>query len=320
MAIYEIGIMARATWNLHSLNNEGTVGNVTEPRTIVLADGSKTDGISGEMLKHIHSYALWEIEENKEQNFCEACRILKPYRANWEKVVIEGKGKGKKTEEDIIKVVKGALTKCELCDLHGFLVENPPTSRSSCIEFGWALGIPEIQDTPTIHRDIHLHTRVEPGLKAKQEGGQEEGEEAQRTAQTIFHRPTRSGVYAVISVFQVWRLGRNDVNCEYVDGIDRKHRYQLALKAYQTMFLRPEGAMTATRLPHTEDFNGVIVYSETNQPVPVISPLKDDYINELKQIQEKLGNGKIKLVEFNGLADFVEKLNELIEQEPYRIS
>jgi len=238
------------------------------------------------MLKHIHSYALWELEENKEQNFCEACQILEPYRADWKNVKID-----KKSEES---VVKSALEKCALCDLHGFLVQRPATSRASCIEFGWALGIPDV------HRDIHLHTRVEPGGKAKQEGGQTEGEEAQRTAQMIFHRPTRSGVYAVISVFQVWRLGRNDVNCRYVDGIDRKHRYQLALKAYQTMFLRPEGAMTATRFPHTEDFNGVIVYSETNQPVPIISPLKDDYINELKQIKEKLGNGKIKLVEFNG--------------------
>lgn len=34
--------------------------------------------------------------------------------------------------------------------------------------------------------------------------------------------------------------------------------------------------MTTTRLPHVEDFSGVIVYSAEPTPVPVISPLKND--------------------------------------------
>jgi CRISPR-associated protein Cst2 len=51
--IYEIAILGRVTWNLHSLNNEGTVGNVTEPRNIRIIDPKTgdpvtTDGISGE--------------------------------------------------------------------------------------------------------------------------------------------------------------------------------------------------------------------------------------------------------------------------------
>ena len=63
--VYEIAIMGRVTWNLHSLNNEGSVGNVVEPRTLKLADGTTTDGISGEMLKHIHVARLWELEADK---------------------------------------------------------------------------------------------------------------------------------------------------------------------------------------------------------------------------------------------------------------
>ncbi len=59
--IYEISLVGRIRIDAHSLNNEGTVGNVTEPRTIILANGEKTDGISGEMLKHIHAEALWQI-------------------------------------------------------------------------------------------------------------------------------------------------------------------------------------------------------------------------------------------------------------------
>ncbi|MBO9327173.1 MAG: hypothetical protein J7463_17985, partial [Roseiflexus sp.] len=53
-SVFEVAILARVTWDLHSLNNEGTIGNVTEPRTIVLWNGARTDGISGEMMKHIH--------------------------------------------------------------------------------------------------------------------------------------------------------------------------------------------------------------------------------------------------------------------------
>jgi hypothetical protein len=54
--VFEIAILARVKWDLHSLNNEGTIGNVTEPRTIVLWNGTKTDGVSGEMMKHIHCF------------------------------------------------------------------------------------------------------------------------------------------------------------------------------------------------------------------------------------------------------------------------
>ena len=59
--IYDLAIVGRATWDLHSLNNEGSIGNVTEPRTVMLADGTKSDGVSGEMLKHAHVSAFWQI-------------------------------------------------------------------------------------------------------------------------------------------------------------------------------------------------------------------------------------------------------------------
>jgi CRISPR-associated protein Cst2 len=57
--VFEIAIVGRATWNLHSLNNEGTIGNVTEPRTVTLWNGDKVDGVSGEMMKHIHAFWTW---------------------------------------------------------------------------------------------------------------------------------------------------------------------------------------------------------------------------------------------------------------------
>ena len=79
--IYEFSIIGRIRIDAHSLNNEGTVGNVTEPRTIVLADGSKTDGISGEMLKHMHMRNMWALAEDK-NILCDACKNLSPLKAS----------------------------------------------------------------------------------------------------------------------------------------------------------------------------------------------------------------------------------------------
>jgi len=336
--IYEIAILGRVTWNLHSLNNEGTVGNVTEPRTIVLADGTQTDGISGEMLKHMHAENMWKLEKNK-SNFCEACKQLKPERADENKNV--------RGQDSPKNAVKEALN-CELCDIHGFLVQRPTVARTSLIEFGWALGIPQI------FRDIHTHARhsvQEQFLQIEEEkdignwenekcskkGCETKPEESKlykvknkwyceehlpiKTGQMIYHNPTRSGIYAIISVFQPWKIGLNNVSFNYeVNDIQRKSRYQLALKAYQAMFMRPEGAMTATRLPHIENFEGIIVVSKTNSPVPVISPLKDDYKDQIKKIKIAINVGEnIDILEFNSVSQFIEKIKILLEKKPYKV-
>jgi CRISPR-associated protein Cst2 len=190
------------------------------------------------------------------------------------------------------------------------MVEKPTVSRKSTVEFGWALGIPEV------YRDIHLHARHALGEKGKRQEN-EEGREG--GTQMIYHRPTRTGRYAIVTVFQPWRIGLNEAKQDVYtyDGKRRKERYQLALKAYQLMFTRPEGAMTTTRLPHVVDFEGVIVYSTKPMPVPVISPLKDDYVSEIEKIANALDS--IQVVKFKGVADFVEKLRTLMSAEPYQM-
>lgn len=318
-SVYEISILGRATWNLHSLNNEGTVGNVTEPRNLVLADGSETDGISGEMLKHIHAMKFWEVEEDK-SNFCKACRKLDPQKAQ-----------ASINEKDPASVVEKAL-ECELCDLHGFLVQKPSTSRVSTIEFGWAVGLPEVE------KSVHIHSRKEIGRRIvdkktgtekekcnkctegvwKKKGNKElykvEGdnnwycEEHIPTAQMLYHRPTRSGEYAIVSVFQPWRIGLNNVTMEYED-VDRERRYKLALDSYRAMFLRMEGSMSTTRLPHAENFEGIIVISKGNFPSPVVTPLKEDYVREVKKLVKV--NGKFEMMEFKGLSNFCKKMGSL---------
>jgi CRISPR-associated protein Cst2 len=307
--VYEISILGRAIWDLHSLNNEGTVGNVTEPRTVVLADGTKTDGISGEMLKHIHVAKMWELEKNK-KNFCEACQVLEPSRIDR---VFQKMKKDERKDYTFEKAAGKAISECAICDLHGFLVQKPTGARPSTIEFGWALGIPKI------YRDIHVHARHALGEKGKEDTKKGDEEEAEvETTQMIYHRPTRSGMYAIVSLFQPWRIGLNNVNFKYdIDLKERKRRYELALKAYQAMFLRMDGAMTTTRLPHLEEFEGVIVVSNDNFPAPVVSPLNSGYKEKLKTIHNKIG--AFEILEFNSISDFVSRINEITSRDIYTI-
>lgn len=307
--VFEIVILGRALWELHSLNNEGNVGNVVEPRSVKIIDpntGSAvtTDAISGEMLKHIHTSFMWRLGDKN--SLCSACKVLHPEKFNY---VVNKNKKQFKSAEDVIKK---AVESCDICDIHGFMVESPTTSRKSTIEFGWALGIPDV------YRDIHLHARHAPGEK----GRRQETEEGEREGgtQMVYHRPTRTGKYAIVTVFQPWRIGLNEAKQDIYsyDGIRRKERYQLALKAYQLMFTRPEGAMTTTRLPHVVDFEGIIVYSTETVPVPVISPLKENYKEEVKKTAELIEG--IETLVFEGVADFVEKIGNLINMEPFALN
>lgn len=305
--IYELAILGRATWELHSLNNEGTVGNVTEPRTVVLADGTKTDAVSGEMLKHIHAMRIWELASDKKQ-FCEACQTMEPSKA--------GKNSNVTSQKKTEKAVTVALQDCTLCDIHGFLIERPTVARPSTIEFGWAVGM------PPIHRGIHLHARHAVGEKTKpiatKESSEEgENQEAGKSSQMIYHRPTRSGQYAVISVFRPWRIGLNHVDMNYVDKVKRDERYKLALRAYRALFMNPEGAMTTTRLPHSGPFEGVVVYTTANHPVPLLSPLHDGYTDEVEQLAKRI-KGTVK--RFSSLDEFAGTLEELEGLAPYQLS
>ena len=292
--IYEIGIIGRIRIDAHSLNNEGTVGNVTEPRTIVLADGKKTDGISGEMLKHIHTEAFWQLAKERNVTLCQACQTLRPEKANKNPHV---------TKIGSVKEALDEALKCSLCDIHGFLVEKPTLSRKSTVEFGWAIAVPE-----QFHRDIHVHARVAAGEKEKKKEA--------KTEQMIYNRPTRSGIYAFVSIFQPWRIGLNEIDYSYISVKDeeREKRYDLVIDAYKAMLSRLEGAMTTTRLPHTSEIDGLIIKTTNAMPVPLISPLKDDYKEQLENILKPKDIQK-----FDSLPDALEKLDELKAYQPYKL-
>lgn len=297
--VFELAIIGRVTWNLHSLNNEGTIGNVTEPRTVVLWDGTKTDGVSGEMMKHIHAFWTWLQARQNNLPLCDGCKEFKPQKAD----VASGKLKGKEAE-----ALSQAVSQCVLCDLHGFLVQRPTIHRQSTIEFGWVVGVPE-----QIHRDLHVHARHAIGERTEEQQASEEV-----SAQMLYHRPTRSGVYAFVTLFQAWRVGLNEVNYTYAvnDDSERKKRYEVALTAYEWTFKRPDGAMTTTRLPHIEGIEGLVLVARKPVPVPLLSPLRNDYCENLKTLAEKQG---VETHEFKDLASLTDILAKLKAAEPMKL-
>jgi len=312
--VFEVAIIGRVKWNLHSLSNEGTIGNVTEPRTVVLWDGTKTDGISGEMMKHIHAFWTWMQARQNNLPLCDACQKLQPQRADAAQLNLP--------RDDNVDAMKTVITTCTLCDLHGFLVQRPTINRQSTVEFSWIVGIPE-----QTQRDLHIHARHAPGERGAaggQEEQQAEGEEQQTqqqprevAAQMVYHRPTRSGVYAFVTLFQPWRIGLNEVDYSYVlNKNSRKKRYDLVLNAYEWIFKRPDGAMTTTRLPHSEGVEGVLLVARTATPVPILSPLREDYCEKLKQLAQ---NQEVEAHEFNDMVTLTKKLKNLKERRPFRL-
>jgi CRISPR-associated protein Cst2 len=301
--IFEIAILARVKWNLHSLNNEGTIGNVTEPRTVVLWDGTKTDGVSGEMMKHIHAYWTWLRAKTESFPLCEACQHFKPQRADAARQDLD--------QNDNAAAMDTVVSRCILCDVHGFLVQRPTIHRQSVVEFGWIVGVPE-----KFYRDIHVHARhavAERGVSAES-GGEKEEEVA---AQMVYHRPIRSGVYALVTLFQPWRIGLNEVKYAYVlDSGEQRRRYQLALTAYECAVKRPDGAMTTTRFPHIEGIEGIVLVSRQPVPVPMLSPLREDYREKLETLA---GKQNVEARKFDDLDGLVDILTTLGNEAPLRM-
>lgn len=315
--VFEIAIIGRVTWNLHSLNNEGSVGTVTEPRTVVLWDGTKTDGVSGEMMKHIHAFWTWVQAKQDNLPLCDACQRFQPQRADAARGLKQKLPKQNKQNQNA-EAMRIVIEECTLCDIHGFLIQQPTINRKSTVEFGWVIGLPG-----KTQRDLHIHARHalgERGDKAEQAAaGQQQTQQQDRevSAQMIYHRPTRSGVYGFVTLFQPWRIGLNEVDYTYaLDDDARKRRYKLAITAYEWTFKRPDGAMTTTRLPHIEDVEGYILVAREVVPVPIISPLRENYKELLKELAEKQN---VEAMDFIGFKQFIEHLGKLKEKAPLRL-
>ncbi len=280
MNLASLSISGRLTLNMHSLNNEGGEGNqiLTRQVTIVDKNGkfSTVNAVSGDMLKHIQAEHFWSIALEEDLPLSDACKEFHPNRITASE---KFRKSFKKTTPDA-EVLDLVIKDSSLTDVEGILVtnNNKNVPRKSCAEFGWLVGLPDSTKT-----ENHFH------VKLVSDSGSKESGEGDNLGQNIFHRPANSGIYALVSNFDVYRVGYNDISKKYsIDDTERNKRVKALLKSILYTFIKPKGAMRNTQNPHIVDFIGVITLSSKSIPAPTVSPINDNYLDEVNSISENI--------------------------------
>ena len=311
--VYSLSVCARATLDMHSLNNEGSEGTQIQTRMvdIVAADGKlyNVNAISGDMLKHIQAEHLYHIARDRDLPLCAACRVFDANRISAdEEYIAQIKGKSDAEAIDLM------LERCALDDIEGNLITaDRSTPRKSVVEFGWVVGVPEVTKT-----DSYFHVKYASGGEAARAAAAAD-EEARKAnlGQTPFHRPASSGVYAVVSHYEVSRIGFNDISRRYaLDEGARLARYKALLESVLYTFVQPAGAMRAAQLPHIVAFEGVVTYTTQVLPAPTVSPLNPSYLDDIAHVAEvfnKLHPGAVTVARFATLGEFAEVMQGLID-------
>jgi len=327
-AIHSLSISARLTLDMHSLNNEGSEGNQLQTRMvdIVAADGRlyNVNAISGDMLKHIQAEHLYHIAQgNATLPLCTACRMFDANRISADSEYI-GQIQGRSDGEAIDLM----LQRCTLDDIEGNLITaDRSTPRKSVAEFGWVVGVPVDEDgreLTTTGSYFHVKYATERGKAALDETKTEETRKA-NLGQIPFHRPASSGVYALVSHFEINRIGFNDITRRYtLNETDRLARHRALLQSVLFTFLQPNGAMRSTQLPHLVAAEGVVSYATGVVPAPTVSPLNPDYKKEIEGIATALNGlfaNAVMVRRFERLSGLADILRELVETTtPFRIS
>ncbi len=308
--VYSLSISGRLTLEMHSLNNEGGEGNQIMTRVVALVspDGTvhKVNAISGDMFKHIQAEHYYLLAREGNLPLCQGCRTFRSDRILGDKGFMDALRKEKWSDEDTINRL---LRTCALDDTEGSLIAqgNRSIPRKSVAEFSWVVGIPD-----KVRTESYFHVRY------AQERGGEEG-----VSQPIFHRPASSGVYAAVATFEIARIGFNDISQTYaIDETERQRRYETFLKSVMYTFIEPNGAMRGTQHPHIHAFEGVVAVSYGVMPAPTISPLAQDYADQITTIAQALDPEGTTLAvhPFHTMAEFAQIMQRLIaETQPYTL-
>jgi len=323
--VYSLSLSARATLDLHSLNNEGGEGNQIQTRMvdIVAGDGKlhNVNAISGDMFKHIQAEHFYHVaRDGADLPLCAACQVFDANR-----ISADAEFMAQIADKSDAEAIDLMLKACALDDIEGNLLtgEGRSTPRKSVVEFGWVVGVPEVTTT-----DSYFHVKY-----ARDRGIAAEEDEAARQAnleQRIFHRPASSGVYAVVNHYEIARIGYNDIAQHYaLDNEARAARYRALLESVLYTFIQPKGAMRAAQMPHIVAFEGVLSYTTQVLPAPTVSPLNAEYAEEIEGVTQALnglhpGNRRLRAVvtrPFNSLAGFADVMRELVETTaPYTLA
>ncbi|HEU5349367.1 MAG TPA: DevR family CRISPR-associated autoregulator [Ktedonobacterales bacterium] len=319
--VASLSIAARATLDMHSLNNEGGEGNQIQTRMvdIVGADGRmyNVNAISGDMLKHIQAQHFFELARAMQLPLCTGCAQFDANRINADKSWIESMPG---SDREALSVL---LRHCALDDTAGILITtgNRSLPRKSVVEFGWVVGIPSL-----VQSESYFHVKyAERGQERRASDAAARQSDGSNLGQAIFHRPASSGVYALVCHVELSRIGYNDISQTYaIDEAQRAVRARALLQSVMHTFLELNGAMRTTQLPHLVALEGMVTWSSNNAvPAPLVSPLaggRDDttaYRTQAKEIASAL-NGTAQPVvaanEFTNLSDFAHLMRRIVDE------
>lgn len=312
MAVRSISICGEAILDLHALNNEGAEGNSLMTRMVDIVDGNRNlhtvNAVSGDMLKHIQAEHLYQHALENGLPLCGACKNFDANRICADEEFTKNPEFSKETPDSTI--LGAALQKCTLDDIEGILItseigKSRSIARKSCVEFGWAVGIPESTRT-----ESYFHVKYVPEGRGKGSGAGE------NLGQNIFHRPASSGIYAIVLNIDPMRVGRNDISLEYViNPAGREARIKGLIISVLTTFVRLNGAHRNTQLPHLVDFRGAIVVSTSSVPAPSLSALNSSYREQLEKTCGHLNrlrpDASLTMTTFDNLAEFSGQMADL---------
>ena len=314
-ALYSLSISARATLDLHSLNNEGGQGNQTQTRMVNIIDQRgelhNVNAISGDMFKHIQSEHLFNVLRNNPiLPLCAGCREFNANRINADNDFLKLTAKFSDAQ-----VMDELLKTCVIDDVEGILITEGKRSlpRKSVVEFGWVVGLPDKVET-----DSYFHVKYAPSDRIKSEASRDaEAKSGSNLGQSIFHRPTSSGIYAAICHLELARVGFNDISQHYaIDEEQRALRAKALLESVLYTFLQPIGAMRSSQAPHIVNVEGVVSISSGATPAPTVSPLKDDYRDQMLRLKDSLNRiapkAAVDTLSFNSLSDLSDIIRDII--------
>lgn len=309
-AITSVSVSGQMTIDLHSLNNEGGEGNQIQTRMVHIVDGAGklavVNAISGDMFKHIQAEHFQSIAAaNNSLPLCAGCQRFSANRINDDKEFIGGLGK--EANEDLLNLV---IRRCAMDDTEGILmtVGNRSAPRKSTIEFGWVVGLPDVTRT-----ESYFHVKYDPAGRGAGSGDQT----GANVGQNIFYRPASSGIYAVVTNIDLYRVGWNDISRQYAIDVDqRRHRQRALLESALYTFVKPTGAHRNTQHPHVTAFEGVLSWSSGTTPAPAISALNDQYREQVEEIATGLNriSSEIETARFGSMSEFANRIADLLER------
>jgi CRISPR-associated protein Cst2 len=316
--------------NLHNLNNEGTEGNFIQPRTVtVVQRTAKHDGeepepslhavnaISGDMMKHIHADYFRQIALDDGADdlgnydghlpLSRNSIVLDPNRISTEKEMTEMLKR--KDEVSNAEIIDHVIENCALTDVHGILMteKGRMVPRKSRVEFGWVVAVPKASQTDHF---IHVKYARENATKYTNE------KDETNKGQALFHRPASSAEYAVIAHVETDKIGLNEITLESpISQEARRTRVNAVLRALVQTLMHPYGAGRSQQAPHVGGFQGALITSNSRIPASTVSPLEDDFMEQVSKTVKHMNRlgGKLELKEIGSLPALAEHVADLAE-------